>query len=248
MVHHPNRLPRQFKFVRVWVLNTTEPYSGYMSIACLFMLVLDWLWVYFYICSDSEFLQIEHLDKLGLAHGTSEITYYNYLTLLYTTAFQLDLKRPKCSKHHTEVNSTNSTPIKSKSSSHGGCGHSPHNKCGGCSEDNKSNADPNQMPILISFSYPTNCGTPYQHQSFSISQHNQQYNVDATEQDNAGHIPKALWEQLPSHAKSAIANSQCHNKQEANSTTAHSIDLTDHPIANTLPMYTFNSVLIHLQT
>ena len=40
MVHHPNSLPRWFQFVRIQVLNPTEPYSGYVSIACLFMLVL----------------------------------------------------------------------------------------------------------------------------------------------------------------------------------------------------------------
>ena len=59
------------------------------------------------ICSNPDFLQVEHLDKLGQAQGTSEITYHNYLTLLHTTAFQLDLKWPKCSTHHTEVNNTN---------------------------------------------------------------------------------------------------------------------------------------------
>ena len=76
----------------------------------------------------------------------------------------------------------------------------------------------------------------------SISQHNQQYNVNATQQDNSCHIPKALREQLPPHAKSAVANSQCHNKQDANSTAAHSNDQTYHSITDTLPMYAANSV------
>ena len=38
-----------------------------------------------------DFLQIEHLDRLSQAQGTSEITYHNYLSLLHTTAFELDL-------------------------------------------------------------------------------------------------------------------------------------------------------------
>ena len=80
------------------------------------------------IDSNPEFLQIEHLDNLRQAQGTSKITYNNYLTLLYTTAFQLNLKWPK---HHTEVNSTNSSPDNSKSSSHGGHGCSQLNNCGG---------------------------------------------------------------------------------------------------------------------
>ena len=42
--------------------------------------------------------------------------------------------------------------------------------------------------------------------------------------------------------KNAIPNSQHHNEQESNSTTAHSNDHTDHSIANTLPMYASNSV------
>ena len=41
MAHHTNRLPRWFQFVRVWVLNHTEPYSGCVSIACLYM-SLSW--------------------------------------------------------------------------------------------------------------------------------------------------------------------------------------------------------------
>ena len=36
------------------------------------------------ICSNPEFLRIEHLKKLGQAQGTSEISYHNYLTLLHT--------------------------------------------------------------------------------------------------------------------------------------------------------------------
>ena len=44
-----------------------------------------------------------------------------------------------------------------------------------------------------------------------ISQHNQQYNVNATQQDNTGCIPKAVGEQFPPHVKSAIANSQHQN-------------------------------------
>ena len=31
----------------------------------------------------------------------------------------------------------------------------------------------------------------------SISQNNWQYNVNATKQDSAGHIPRALWENYP---------------------------------------------------
>ena len=36
----------------------------------------------------------------------------------------------------------------------------------------------------------------------TISQHNCQYQTNTAQQDNAGHIPKATWEQLPPHAKS----------------------------------------------
>ena len=42
------------------------------------------------IHSNPEFLQIEHLDKPRQAQDASRITYHNYLTLLHTTAFQLD--------------------------------------------------------------------------------------------------------------------------------------------------------------
>ena len=73
-----------------------------------------------------EFLQIEHLDKLRQAQGTSEIINHNYLTLLHTTAFQLNLKQPKHLTHHTEVNSTNSTSTNSISSGCGGCSHTQH--------------------------------------------------------------------------------------------------------------------------
>ena len=76
----------------------------------------------------------------------------------------------------------------------------------------------------------------------TISQHNHQYQANTAQQDNAGCIPTALWEQLPPHAKSAISNAQHHSKQQTNSTTAHSNDHTDHSIADTLPMYTSNSV------
>ena len=49
MVHHPNKLPKWFKFISVQFINPTERYSGYVSVACLFMLILVCLWVYFYI-------------------------------------------------------------------------------------------------------------------------------------------------------------------------------------------------------
>ena len=89
------------------------------------------------IHSNPDFLQVEHLDKLRQAHGMSEITYH-YLTLLHTTAFQLDLKRPKCSTHCTEVNNTNSTSNNNDiASTHGGKGCSQNNSCGGHGNDNK---------------------------------------------------------------------------------------------------------------
>ena len=46
----------------------------------------------------------------------------------------------------------------------------------------------------------------------------------------------------PPNAKSAISKSQCHNKQQANSTTPHSNDNTDHSVTDSLPMYASNSV------
>ena len=67
----------------------------------------------------------------------------------------------------------------------------------------------------------------------TISQHNCQYQVNTAQQDNSGHIPKALWDKLPPHAKSAILNAQHHTKQQANSTTAHSNDHTEHSVADT---------------
>ena len=74
---------------------------------------------------NTDFLQIEHLDRLGQAQGSSEINYHNYLTLLHTKVFQLDLKRPKHSTHHTQVNTTNSTSSNNNNSSgHGGRGNS----------------------------------------------------------------------------------------------------------------------------
>ena len=67
---------------------------------------------------------MEHLDKLSQAQDTSEITYYNYLILLHTTALQLNLKRPKHSTHHTQVKSINSTSNHNNNKSgHGGKGH-----------------------------------------------------------------------------------------------------------------------------
>ena len=110
------------------------------------------------IHSNPKDCQIEHLDKLRQAQGMSKITYHNYLILLCTTAFQLDLKCPKCSMNHTKVSSTNSAPNNSKSSSCHGHGHSWH----------ITNAEdeakiPNLMPILIAFPYPMNYGNPYQH-------------------------------------------------------------------------------------
>ena len=44
------------------------------------------------------------------------------------------------------------------------------------------------------------------------------------------------------HAKSAVSNAQCHNKQQANSTAAQSNDHMDHSATNTLPMYASNYV------
>ena len=76
----------------------------------------------------------------------------------------------------------------------------------------------------------------------TISLHNHQYQVNTTEQDNAGHIPKSLWEQLPPYSTSAISNAQHHNKQLTNSTTVNSYDHTDHSVADTLPTYASNSV------
>ena len=139
--------------------------------------------------------------------------------------------------HHTEVNSTNTTPNNSKSSSCDGPGHSWHNKHRQQGQDNKSIAHPNHisLPNNLWQSLPASARS-------SISQHTWQYNVTATQQNNTGHIPKVLGEQLSPHAKSAIANAQCHNKQEANSTTAHPNDQTDHSITNTRPMFTSNSV------
>ena len=76
----------------------------------------------------------------------------------------------------------------------------------------------------------------------TISQHNHQYNVNTAQQHNAGCIPKAFWDQLPPYAKPTISNSQHHTKQQANSTTAHSNNHTDHFVADTLPTYASNSV------
>ena len=76
----------------------------------------------------------------------------------------------------------------------------------------------------------------------TISQHNDQNNANSAQQDNAGHNPTALWDQFPPHAISTISNSQCHTKQQANSTTAHSHDHTDHSVIDTLPMYASISV------
>ena len=47
---------------------------------------------------------------------------------------------------------------------------------------------------------------------------------------------------MPPHAKSAIANAQCHNIQHANSTTTQSNDHTEHSVTNTLPTYASNTV------
>ena len=43
---------------------------------------------------NSDFFQINHLDKLRQAQGNSEHTYHNYLAVLCMTTFQLNLKGP----------------------------------------------------------------------------------------------------------------------------------------------------------
>ena len=55
------------------------------------------------------------------------------------------------------------------------------------------------MPNLITFTYKMNYGNPYQHLLDPLypNKHNWQYNANASQQDNSGCIPKALWEQLP---------------------------------------------------
>ena len=211
-----------------WLLvNKSIPISDQESPAvCKSMLCDD-------IHSNPDFLQVEHLDKLGQAQGTSKITYHNYLQC--TTGFQLDLKRPKCSRQHTQVNNTNSTSNQNHNKSgHGGKGHSQN---AGHGNDNQSTNNPNHIsiPRKLWESLPASAKT-------SISEHNHQYNVNTAEQDDAGHIPKALWDQLPPQAKSAISNSQCHTKQQSNSINAHSNDPTHHSVTDTLPMFASNSV------
>ena len=75
---------------------------------------------------DPDFLWIEHLDKPSQAQGTSETTYHNYLRLQCTTAFQLDSKRPKCSTHYTQVNTTTSSSSNSNNTT--GCGGKGHSQ------------------------------------------------------------------------------------------------------------------------
>ena len=137
------------------------------------------------IHSNLDFLQLEHLDKLGQAQSTSKITYHNYLTLLHSTAFQLDLKMPKHSAHHTQGNTTNSTSNNSNNNS----GHGHNGGHGGHGNDNKSNANPNwiSLPKELWESLPASVKS-------TISQQNHHYNVNTVQQDNAGCIPKVLWD------------------------------------------------------
>ena len=137
------------------------------------------------IQSNPDFLQVEHLDKLGQPKAPSRSLITNYLTLQCTTAFQLDLKRPTHSTHHTDVNRTNSTSNNNnKSSVHNGKGQ--NNGHNGYDNDNKSNENPNHiaLPMELWDSLPASAKT-------TISQHNHQYNVNTAQQDDAGHIPKA---------------------------------------------------------
>ena len=48
-----------------------------------------------YLFLNPNFLQIEHLDWLGQVQGNPEISYHNSLPFEPTSAFQLDLERPK---------------------------------------------------------------------------------------------------------------------------------------------------------
>ena len=52
-------------------------------------------------------------------------------------------------------------------------------------------------------------------------------------------------ETIPPHMKSAMSNSQCHHKQQANCTTAQFNDHSDHSVNNTLPTNASNSVGVH---
>ena len=89
-------------------------------------------------------LQAEHLDKLNQVQHISEITYHNYITLLCTTAFQLDLKRPKHSTHDIQVHTSKSTPNNNNNDSGcGGKGHSQNSGHSGHGNDNKSTANCN---------------------------------------------------------------------------------------------------------
>ena len=77
----------------------------------------------------------------------SKSTYHNHLTLLHTTVSQLDLKGPKHSTHHTLVNTTNSTSSNHNNSGCGGKDCGQNHGCGGCGNDNKSNANPNWISL-----------------------------------------------------------------------------------------------------
>ena len=100
------------------------------------------------ICSNPDFLQVKHLDKLGQAQSTSAITYHNYLMLLCSTDFQLDFKRPKCSTHQSEVNSTNpNSNNHHRSSGCNGKGHNHNISHGSHDNDNKSNPNPNHISL-----------------------------------------------------------------------------------------------------
>ena len=94
------------------------------------------------ICLHSNFLQIEHLDRVGQAQGTSKISYHNYLPRLHTIAFQLDFIRPKHSTNYTQVNSRIALQVIIIISGHGDRGYSRIGGHGGDGYDNKSNPNP----------------------------------------------------------------------------------------------------------
>ena len=97
-------------------------------------------------------------------------------------------------------------------------------------------------PILIRSLSTKKYGDPYQI-LLNLPSQNTIINIKELQpKNNTGCLHKALWDQLLPTAKSTISNAQCQSGQQANRTTAHSTDNTDHSVADTLPIYTSNSV------
>ena len=158
---------------------------------------------------EPEFLSLQHQDNIFQAQGNSPITYDNYLTLLRSTAFNIDSRHT--GKPRRQANTANQTSSSSSSHNKGGHGKggASHGSKGGNSTSNRIS-----VPKEIWSQLP-----PDARQAI-ITKNKSQYQANSSEQENSGKILKALWDQLPPNARKAIASSNKSNRSSNQSRQA----------------------------